>query len=62
MMPPYFNIETLGHKMLDCAIQSQQQPDRVYRKHKCGAVIININISELDKQAVKEHKEIKSDE
>ena len=57
MTPPYFNIEPAEHKMLNYVTQSQQQPDRVYRKHKCGAVIIDIDISELDKQVVKEHKE-----
>lgn len=60
MIPPYFNIETAEGKMLNYVIQSQtqQQPDRVYRKHKPKEEIIDINVSELGKQAVKEHKDI----
>lgn len=56
--PPYFNIETVEHKMLNYVIQSQQQPDRVYRKHMPDQTVIDINVSELGKQAVKEHKDI----
>lgn len=58
--PPYFNIETVEHKMLNYVTQSQksQQPDRVYRNRKQDAVIIDINVSELGKQALKEHKDI----
>ncbi len=60
MIPPYFNLETVEGKMLNYVIQSQtqQQPDRVYRKHKRDAVVIDINVTELGKQAVKEHKDI----
>lgn len=54
---PSFNLETVEGKMLNYYVQSQQA-DRVYRKHKRDAVVIDINVSELGKQAVKEHKDI----
>ena len=59
--PPYFNLETVEHKMLNYVVQSQksQLPDRVYRsKQKCNTDIIDINVSELSKQALEEHKDI----
>lgn len=57
-MIPSFNIETVEHKMLNYVIQSQQAqlPDRVCRRS--SATVININVTELGKQAVKEHKDI----
>ena len=56
---PSFNIETVEGKMLNYFVQSQQA-DRTYRdlKHKPDTVIIDINVTELGKQAVKEHKDI----
>lgn len=61
MIPPYFNIETVEGKMLNYYVQSQRA-DRTYRSHKHkrkrDAVVIDINVSELGKQAVKEHKDI----
>lgn len=57
MIPPYFNLETVEGKMLNYVIQSQQA-DRTYRKHKRDTETIDINVTELGKQAVKEHKDI----
>lgn len=61
MIPPYFNIESAEGKMLNYCIQSQQA-DRIYRsrKHKrtTETIDIDINVTELGKQAVKEHKDI----
>lgn len=57
MIPPYFNIETVESKMLNYVIQSQQA-DRTYRKRKSDTETIDINVTELGKQAVKEHKDI----
>lgn len=56
---PSFNLETVEGKMLNYYVQSQQA-DRTYRnrKHKRNTETIDINVTELGKQAVKEHKDI----
>lgn len=55
---PSFNLETVEGKMLSYYVQSQQA-DRTYRKnHKRDTETIDINVTELGKQAVKEHKDI----
>lgn len=56
---PSFNLEAVEGKMLNYVIQSQQA-DRTYRnrKHKRDTETIDISITELGKQAVKEHKDI----
>lgn len=55
---PSFNLETVEGKMLNYFVQSQEA-DRVYRKNMpTQTVTININVTELGKQAVKEHKDI----
>lgn len=55
---PSFNLETVESKMLNYYVQSQQA-DRTYRKnHKRDTETIDINVTELGKQAVKEHKDI----
>lgn len=59
MIPLYFNIESAEGKILNYYVQSQQA-DRAYRnrKYKRDTVTIDINVAELGKQAVKEHKDI----
>lgn len=58
MTPPSFNLESVEGKMLNYFVQSQQA-DRVYRKNqKRDTETIDINVTELGKQAVKEHKDI----
>lgn len=54
-----FNIEAVEGKMLNYYVQSQQA-DRTYRshKHKRDTETTDINVIELGKQAVKEHKDI----
>lgn len=52
-MIPLFNLAIIEGKI----IQSQQS-DRTYRKHKPKQEIIDIDISELDRQVTKEHKDI----
>lgn len=56
---PSFNLETVEGKMLNYFVQSQEA-DRTYRdrKHRPDTVTIDINVTELGKQAVKEHKDI----
>ena len=56
---PSFNIEAVESKMLNYFVLSQQA-DRTYRdcKHKPDTVTIDINVTELCKQATKEHKDI----
>lgn len=56
---PSFNIETVEGKMLNYYVQSQQA-DKTYRrhKHKRDTETIDTNVTELGKQAVKEHKDI----
>ena len=49
-----FNIEEAEFKMLNYLVQSQAAEK--YCKHDTDT--ININITELSKQAVKEHKDI----
>lgn len=51
-----FNIEEAEFKMLNYLVQSQAAEK--YCRHKRGTDTININITELSKQAVKEHKDI----
>ena len=50
------NIETVEGKMLSYYIQSQAAEKSRKRKH--GTETIDINVTELGKQAVKEHKDI----
>ena len=56
---PSFNLETVEGKMLNYFVQSQEA-DRTYRdrKHRPYTVTIDINVTELGKQAFKEHKDI----
>lgn len=55
---PSFNLETVEGKMLNYYVQSQQA-DRIHRKNcKRDTETIDINVTELGKQAVKEHKDI----
>lgn len=57
-MIPSFNLETVEGKMLNYYVQSQQA-DKTYRKnHKRDTETTDINVTELGKQAVKEHKDI----
>lgn len=59
MVTPSFNIETVEGKMLNYYVQSQQADRTHYgRKHKRDTETIDINVTELGKQAVKEHKDI----
>lgn len=51
-----FNIEEAEFKMLNYLVQSQAAEK--YYMHKHDTDTININITELSKQAVKEHKDI----
>lgn len=51
-----FNIEEAEVKMLNYLVQSQAAEK--HYKHKHDTDTININIAELSKQAVKEHKDI----
>lgn len=51
-----FNIEEAEFRILNYLIQSQATEK--YCKHKHDTDIININIAELSKLAVKEHKDI----
>lgn len=59
MIPiPSFDFETVEGKVLSYFAQPQQ-PDRTYRKnHKRNTVTIDINVTELGEQAIKEHKDI----
>lgn len=58
MVTPSFNLEAVEGKILSYFVQSQQA-DRTYRKnHKRDTETIDINVAELGKQAVKEHKDI----
>lgn len=56
MVTPSFNIETVEGKMLNYYVQSQQAQKSC--KHKRDTETIDINVTELGKQAVKEHKDI----
>lgn len=56
MVTPSFNIETVEGKMLNYYVQSQAAEKSC--KHKRDTEIIDINVTELGKQAVKEHKDI----
>lgn len=49
-------METVEHKMLNYVIQSQQA-DKVNHR-KSDPAVININVTELGKQVLKEHKDI----
>lgn len=51
-----FNIEEAEFRMLNYLVQSQAAEK--YCRHKYDTDTININIAELSKQAVKEHKDI----
>lgn len=53
---PSFNIETVEGKMLNYYVQSQAAEKPC--KHKRDTETIDINVTELGKQAVKEHKDI----
>ena len=56
-MIPSFNLEEVEGKMLNYFVQSQSA-DRIYRNRKCDTITIDINITELGNQAVKEYKDI----
>ena len=56
MIPTHFNLETVEHKMLNYVIQSQAAEKLCKQKHDTNT--IDINVTELGKQAVKEHKDI----
>ena len=51
-----FNLEEAECRMLNYLVQSQAA--KKYCRHKHDTDTININITELSKQAVKEHKDI----
>lgn len=53
---PSFNLETIEGKMLNYYVQQQAAEKSCKRKHDTET--ININVTELGKQAVKEHKDI----
>ena len=55
-MIPSFNLETIEGKMLNYFVQQQFAEKSCKRKH--GTEIIDINVTELGKQATKEHKDI----
>lgn len=52
-----FNLEASEYKMLNYFTQAQEAAAKSC-KHKHGTNTINIDITELSKQAVKEHKDI----
>lgn len=56
-MTPPFNLEAVEYKMLNYFTQAQEAAARSC-KHKHDTNTINIDITELSKQAVKEHKDI----
>lgn len=56
MVTPSFNIETVEGKMFNYYVQSQAAEKSC--KHKRDTETIDINVTELGKQAVKEHKDI----
>lgn len=56
MVTPSFNLETVEGKCLNYFVQSQAAEKSC--KHKCDTETIDINVTELGKQAVKEHKDI----
>lgn len=51
-----FNLETVEGKMLNYYVQSQAAEKSC--KHKHDTETIDINVTELGEQAVKEHKDI----
>lgn len=53
---PSFNLETVEGKMLNYFVQSQAAEKSCKYKHDTNT--IDINVTELGKQAVKEHKDI----
>lgn len=56
METPSFNLETAEGKVLNYFVQAQAAAKSC--KHKHDVNTIDINITELGKQAVKEHKDI----
>lgn len=56
MIPLYFNLEAVEHKILRYVVQAQQSNKTYCKKHSTET--IDINVTELGKQAVKEHKDI----
>lgn len=56
METPSFNLETVESKMLNYFVQAQAAEKSCRRKHDTET--IDINVAELGKQAVKEHKDI----
>lgn len=56
METPSFNLETVEGKMLNYFVQSQAAEKSCKRKRDTET--IDINVTELGKQAVKEHKDI----
>ena len=55
-MIPSFNLETVEGKMLNYFVQSQAAEKSC--KHKHDTNTIDINVTELGKQAIEEHKDI----
>ena len=53
-----FNLEEAEFKMLNYLVQSQAAKKYYRHKHGTDTINININIAELSKLAVKEHKDI----
>ena len=57
-MIPSFNLETVEGKMLNYFVQAQAAEKPCKQKHDTNTNTIDINVTELGKQAVKEHKDI----
>ena len=53
-----FNIATAEGKMLNYYVQAQAAEEHCKRKQKYDTNTIDINVTELGKQAAREHKDI----
>ena len=53
---PSFNLKTVENKMLNYFVQAEAAEKPCKQKHDTNT--IDINVTELGKQAVKEHKDI----
>lgn len=57
MTQPLFNLEAVEYRMLNYYTQAKEADEKSC-KHKHDTSTIDINIAELAKQAVEEHKDI----